>query len=173
MASGQAKDTSRSRASARATTTEPTDDNAVFVDVDVVAEVIRKSSSIAEVIADQSNAVSGNKKATKFYKSFVAEIVSDDDFENAFSVAKSVETLSEDEAAVAEAEQELNPVVQLLLRALDVLLFVVEKTFTVILPSTVLYTKTAIQRLYEINRSGKGRRGWELLRRSADAKGRY
>jgi hypothetical protein len=173
VASGQAKDTSRSRASARATTTEPTDDNAVFVDVDVVAEVIRKSSSIAEVIADQSNAVSGNKKATKFYKSFVAEIVSDDDFENAFSVAKSVETLSEDEAAVAEAEQELNPVVQLLLRALDVLLFVVEKTFTVILPSTVLYTKTAIQRLYEINRSGKGRRGWELLRRSADAKGRY
>ena len=107
------------------------------------------------------------------YKSFLAEVVSDEDVASAFGEAKAVQNLSEEELLAEEAHEEPSLAVKALLRVLDVAFFVLEKSVTVVLPAAYRYSVNAKIRYQEIQRNGQGRRGWEFLRRSADAKGRY
>jgi hypothetical protein len=107
------------------------------------------------------------------YKTFMAEVVSDEDIESVFGEARTVQNLSEEELEAVEAEEEPNLAVTALLRVLDVAFFVLEKSVTVILPAVVRYSFNAKIRYEEIQRNGQGHVGWEFLRRSANAKGRY
>ena len=145
-----------------------------YMYVDVVPEVIWQagpvSSDLAEVITDDD---AEQSTASFNYKTFAAEVVSDEDVDTAFGGAKEVRNLSEEEIAFEEVEEEPNIAVMAALRVLDVVFYVFEKSFTVVLPATVQYSVTAAQRYGEVKRSGQGQKGWELLRRSADAKGRY
>ena len=149
--------------------------DAVFVDV--VPEAVVQTQYMADVIiSDTEYIVDDNTQGASVsdrYKSFVAEVVSDEDVDTAFGGAKEVRNLSEEEVAAEEVEEEPNVAILALLRTLDVVFYVLEKSFTVVLPSTIQYCLTAARRYNEIQRSGQGHEGWELLRRSADAKGRY
>jgi hypothetical protein len=101
----------------------------------------------------------------------IAEIVSEDDFENAVGAAKNVFEVQGDEDS--SKKEERNPVIIILLRSLDVAFFISEKAFTVGIPGTILLVKTALTRLDEINRLGLGSEGWKKLCNIANAKGRY
>lgn len=144
--------------------------DAVFVDV--APEVDAQSLYMADSFVDDT-AMEDESAGLPKYRSFVAEVVSDEDVDTAFGGAKEVRNLSEDELAEEEVEEEPNVLVLAALRTLDVLFFVLEKSFTVALPATIQSAVTAAQRYGEVQRSGQGREGWETLRRSADAKGRY
>lgn len=145
-----------------------------YMYVDVVPEVVWQaepvSSGFAEIITDDD---AEQSTASFNYKTFAAEVVSDEDVDTAFGGAKEVRNLSEEEIAFEEVEVEPNIAVMAALRVLDVVFYVFEKGFTVVLPATIQYSVTAAQRYGEVQRSGQGQKGWELLRRSADAKGRY
>ena len=104
-----------------------------FVDVVASAPVTNggESESTSTVVPEQD----GQQQAV--YASSVVELISDDDFEAAVgetkqAVAVSAEAYAE-ETAVAEGsgEKESNIVFDLLLRSIDVLFFLLEKTFTV------------------------------------------
>lgn len=113
-------------------------------------------------------------------KSFNAEIVTDDDFEIAVGgqPAKRVATFRGDDVdnddgdAVSEPEQP-NIVTVALLRSLDVVFFVVEKFFTVVVLKAVVIGTNVVRRLEETTWEGKGSRGWKPIRKTASAKGRY
>jgi hypothetical protein len=99
----------------------------------------------------------------------MAEIVSDDDFESAVNSAKKVF-----EVAVEDTKrEEPNLLFIVILRSLDVLFFVTEKTVTVVIPGTIVVVRTAWTRLDEMNRMGMGSEGWKELVNLAAAKGRY
>jgi hypothetical protein len=100
----------------------------------------------------------------------MAEIVSDNDFETAaLNAAKKVLAVSADDRRKAEP----NLLYILVLRSLDVLFFITEKTVTVVVPGTMVVVRTAWTRLEEMQRSGMGSKGWKELGNLADAKGRY
>ena len=142
-------------------TGEGTHMEAAYV-VDVVPEKVVKTMDDTIVSPEDTQ-----------YKSFLAEVVSDEDVASAFGEAKAVQNLSEEELLAEEAQEEPSLAVKALLRVLDVAFFVLEKSVTVVLPAAYRYSVNAKIRYQEIQRNGQGRRGWEFLRRSADAKGRY
>lgn len=101
----------------------------------------------------------------------MAEIVTDDDFDNAVGAAKAA---FDGSGVYEESEKkENNILMQATLRSLDVVLFIVERALTVGVPSTVMALKTAMTRVEEVNRNGKGSVGWKQLGNLADTKGRY
>eukprot|EP00977_Amphora_coffeiformis_P011378 scaffold2753_cov154-Amphora_coffeaeformis.AAC.1 len=157
---------------------EPITKRASFIDalvVDIVPEVVMQSDALTDALAGDTEVVMDddfNELGVPKYRSFVAEVVSDDDVETAFGGAKAVKNLSEEEIE-EESVQEPNLAVKAVLRTLDIVFFVLEKSFTVVLPATIRYSVTAARRYDEVQRSGQGHEGWELLHRSADAKGRY
>ena len=111
-------------------------------------------------------------------KSFNAEIVTDDDFDNI--ATKRVATFRGDDAYYDDdsddddtEKQEPNLVTVAVLRSLDVVFFVVEKFFTVAVPKAVMIGSNVVQRLAEAQHEGKGSTGWREIRKTASAKGRY
>jgi len=158
---------------------EPITQKAQFIDalvVDIVPEVVMRSDTLAEALAGDSGVDINNnyvESGLPKYKSFIAEVVSDDDVETAFGGAKAVKNLSDEEIEEEESVQEPSMAVKALLRTLDIVFFVLEKSFTVVLPATIRYSVTAARRYDEVQRSGQGHEGWELLHNFADAKGRY
>jgi hypothetical protein len=63
--------------------------------------------------------------------------------------------------------------VQVTLRSLDVLFFVVEKTLTVGIPKIIETSQTVSSRLDEVNRSGMGTKGWQNIRNTVTGSRRY
>lgn len=99
----------------------------------------------------------------------MAELVSDDEFADAVGSSRQVLAVGEDDD---KAEQE-NVVMLYTLRLLDIVFFVLEKTFTVAIPKSILVAETFSRRLTEVNQGGKGTAGWQQIRNLADPKGRY
>jgi hypothetical protein len=98
----------------------------------------------------------------------VAEIVSDEVFDDAVGVSQGIMNAGE-----VDENKQPNELVLYSLRALDVAFFVVEKTYTVVIPKSMLIAQTASRRILEVQESGKGSKGWKPMRNAADAKGRY
>lgn len=105
--------------------------------------------------------------------SFAAEIVSDDDFDAAFGQAKTTKAVISDGNDEDDEEQAANPMAELTLRALDVVFFVLEKTFTVVIPSALRIGQTVTMRIQEMQKTNAGSAGWETVKSVVDAKGRY
>lgn len=101
----------------------------------------------------------------------VAEIVSDDDFENAVGAAKVVLEVTGEEGEPEDTGE--NVFIRTTLRSLDVVFFVIERVVTVGVPSTVNIIKTVMTRVEEVNRNGKGSVGWKQVGNLANTKGRY
>ena len=99
----------------------------------------------------------------------VPELVSDDAFEEAVGV-RQVESIDMEEDEV-EAERPF--ILTAVLRSLDVAFFVLEKIFIVAIPRSASFASTAASRINEVNQGGKGKKGWESIRNTADPKGRY
>lgn len=70
-------------------------------------------------------------------------------------------------------EEPENPLIVVTLRALDVIFFVAEKALTVGLPGLIDAFKMARTRTDEIQRSGLGKDGWDLLENTSSASKRY
>lgn len=141
-------------------------------------------TNVAEVVSDSD------------VRTATVEVISDEDFENAmFSSTKDATTVSEVESS---EEEKPDIVVNLLLRGLDVVLFVGEKLFTVsydgfavvlsvsrkplinlllwlqvAIPKTISVVSTATKRISEVNRSGMGHRGWKTIKNTEKGNKRY
>jgi len=110
-----------------------------------------------------------------------AELVSDDDFDVAVGeprLAKGVAgDFDGDDGDLAHRDDDGDNISNALalasLRTLDVAFFVVEKTFTVAIPNTLVVGETVTRRTLQANQGGKGHQGWQRVRNSADPKGRY
>jgi hypothetical protein len=136
----------------------------VFDFVDVVPEAVFRREPDHE---HRNRATSGlEEEAIEF--GMIAELVSDEDFDVAVGVPRTVVDVGD-----AAGEEGPNELVQLSLRALDVAFFVFEKTFTVVLPKSYVIAQTAARRLAEVREGGRGSTGWKPVRNAADAKGRY
>jgi hypothetical protein len=99
----------------------------------------------------------------------LAEIVSDEDFDGAVGVSRRVGDAGDE----VHENKEPSELVLYSLRALDIAFFVVEKTYTVVIPKSMLIAQTASRRFHEVQESGKGSKGWKPVRNAANAKGRY
>jgi len=103
------------------------------------------------------------------YRGVDVEVISDDDFDVAVGGAE----------AVAEAEEVIdngfqdNPVAQVLLRAADIVFFVVEKVFLTGFPQIVLVSTTAARRIEETRMRGQGTIGWARFEKLDNAESRY
>lgn len=101
----------------------------------------------------------------------IAEIVTDDVFDVAVGQRSAAASVAEDEDG--EETGDSGVLVQATLRSLDVLFFIVEKTLTVGIPKVVETSKTVSSRLEEVNRSGKGTKGWQNIRNTVSGSKRY
>ena len=105
----------------------------------------------------------------------VAEIITDEDFDRAMGenakVAVSVTTAADDIDEEARTEED-SLVVRVVLRSLDVTLFVLEKVIAGV-PDTIVATQRIAQRVAEVQRDGRGTQGWTPIKYSAEPKGRY
>ena len=152
-------------ASAAAAKVEP-----AYLDVDVIVGEVNPDTVVVE-----SNHKAEPQAATIFVDDgidaagagLIAEIVTDDDFDRAFGEAKVAVEVNE-----AEEEKEDNILVQVLLRSLDVTFFLLEKIVAGI-PGAIERSQTALTRFAEVNRDGRGTKGWKPVKNLADTKGRY
>ncbi|GKZ00197.1 hypothetical protein MPSEU_000972700 [Mayamaea pseudoterrestris] len=137
--------------------------------LDVIPEPLYSKQSspffAAEVVLDDEHHQQASSSP-----GFVAEIVTDEDFDAAFGQARVTTTV---EAGDEDEEQTSNPLVDLSLRALDVVFYVLEKTITVVIPSTLRIGQTVSDRILEMQKTNNGSAGWERVRNTVDAKGRY
>jgi len=139
--------------------------------IDVIPDAI-----VTEMVSNNAEKYTGIK-ATVFVEGvdatgvgLVAEIITDEDFDSAVGAAKvAVEVAVEEEAE----KKEDSVLVQMTLRSLDIVFFVIEKILTVGIPGTTVLVKTALMRLEEVNREGKGSEGWQQFGNLADTKGKY
>jgi hypothetical protein len=148
--------------------------------VDVIPEIVAtrpmepSSHDVVEVKSTASEnfdvTVLDDEKESQGY-TFAAELVTDDDFDVAVGRAKSVKALTEEE--MEEKTEQPSLVSMFLLRSLDVVFFLVEKTLTVGVPKAIALSKTISIRIDEINRDGRGTKGWQQFRKSASPRGRY
>ena len=106
---------------------------------------------------------------------YVAEIVTEDDFETAVgSTFKQVYNVNDDDdKEISESESSPNILLVIVLRSIDVVLFVTEKLLTVGIPGTITIVTNVVTRVDEMNRLGLGTKGWKELGNVAKAKGRY
>ena len=116
-----------------------------------------------------------------------SEYAEEDDFDSVYASAEFVSEVDED--SFIQTDEDLNSaafdelssdntsepplITKLALRTLDVVLFVVEKTFTVGLPGIFNAYSTAKGRNEEVRRNGLGKEGWEQLENVNDASKRY
>ncbi|KAL3930596.1 MAG: hypothetical protein SGBAC_011696 [Bacillariaceae sp.] len=101
-----------------------------------------------------------DQEATDAMRRVSAEIVSDDDFDNAMGQAKVAEEMGEEEEE--EEDDELNPATMFALRSLDVVLLAGEKTASV-LPSLINLGGTVTERVANAKNDGQGTEGWEII----------
>jgi hypothetical protein len=101
----------------------------------------------------------------------IAELVTDDDFDVAVGQRRATVSVAEDEDD--EETKDSGVLVQVTLRSLDVIFFVVEKTLTVGIPKIVETSQTVSSRLDEVNRSGMGTKGWKNIRNTVTGSRRY
>lgn len=103
----------------------------------------------------------------------MAEIVSDDDFDNAVGAAKVAFAVKGEDNESDDMKEQDNVVLQATLRSLDVIFFIVERVVVVGLPGTVETIQTAVTRAHGVYQNGQGSVGWKNLVSVASANGRY
>jgi len=141
-----------------------------FVDVDIVMGEIVPDTVVMEFHEAPPASIRVDESIDAAGAGLLAEIVSDEDFDRAFGEAKVVvEVTDQDEQ---EEEKEDSIVVQAALRALDVTFFVLEKLIGGV-PVTIATTQRVVQRVAEVNRDGRGTKGWTPVKNLANTKGRY
>lgn len=146
--------------------------------IEVVPEVVMRTSTVerglGEVIGEQHDGaetvVVDSNEVDGAGAGLIAEIVTDDDFDIAVGQRSAASYVPEDGL---EEEKKDSILVQASLRSLDVVFFVVEKTFTVGVPRLIETSKTVSSRLDEVNRSGLGRQGWQSIRNTITGSKRY
>jgi hypothetical protein len=144
--------------------------------IEVVPEAVIRSYSAengfietslegAEVVVIESDDIDASSAG------LIAELVTDDDFDVAVGQRKTAVAVPEDEDD--EESKDNGVLVQVTLRSLDVLFFVVEKTLTVGIPRIIETSQTVSSRVDEVNRSGMGTKGWENIRNTVTGSRRY
>jgi hypothetical protein len=144
--------------------------------IEVVPEAVIRSYSAengfietslegAEVVVIESDDIDASSAG------LIAELVTDDDFDVAVGQRKTAVAVAEDEDD--EETKDNGVLVQVTLRSLDVLFFVVEKTLTVGIPRIIETSQTVSSRVDEVNRSGMGTKGWKNIRNTVTGSRRY
>jgi len=100
---------------------------------------------------------------------FMAEVVTDDAFDTAVGEQKAVASVVDE----VEEEEEPNLALIVILRSFDIIFFLLEKLFVVAIPRSIQLASTAAKRWEEVNRNGMGKKGWDMIKNTADPKGRY
>jgi hypothetical protein len=144
--------------------------------IEVVPEAVMRSYSAengsieahlegAEVLVIESDDIDASSAG------LIAELVTDDDFDVAVGQRRATVSVAEDEDD--EETKDSGVLVQVTLRSLDVLFFVLEKTLTVGIPKIIETSQTVSSRLDEVNRSGMGTKGWKNIRNTVTGSRRY
>jgi hypothetical protein len=132
------------------------------------------SSNVTDAQKVSTNVYGEQDKMDAVAAELVAEIITDEAFDSAVGGAKVAVEVSADEIGnTVEGKEEMNVVMKITLRSLDVIFFIMEKVLLVGVPGTVRVVSTAIRRVEEVGRDGRGTRGWKQIRNLADTKGRY
>lgn len=102
-----------------------------------------------------------------------AEVISEEDFESVFGQAKAVNILGDLDDDEDDDEQKApNLLVQLTLRALDVVFLVVEKT-VLLIPDVLAVSTRVATRVGDVSREGMGQIGWQPLNTKIRGSKRY
>jgi hypothetical protein len=133
-----------------------------YVDVEPVMYTISNQHSIHYRDDVDTASEAGNDR------SVMAELITDDDDDSTFAMGPARNAAEYNE----QEEMKLNLVLDLTLRAFDVVFFMLEKTFTVLLPKSLEIGKTVSQRLQGVS-NYEGTRGWKIVSTTTNAKGRY
>jgi hypothetical protein len=99
------------------------------------------------------------------------EVISDDDFDSAVG-AKKVAVASQYEVEEA-GKKEKDIIGFVLLRGLDILVLVIEKLFTSVIPGAIVIGSTASKRFADVAREGMGSKGWRKLENVQSGSKRY
>ena len=129
---------------------------------------VARENLVAEIVSDNDDARTVDSSEME-NDGLVAELVNDIDFEANFGGRKATTAADLDEEEVKEP----NLAIQLTLRTLDVIFFVLEKVFIAGIPRTITVTGTAVRRLQAVNTKGMGASGWQQISKVRDSKGRY
>ena len=142
----------------------------IYPEVEVVTSSTPFQSSVLETNDNDNTNYYGN-----------VEVVANDDDDNVNYYGNVEVVTIDDDADMTSAvvdenvveEQPENPLIVVTLRALDIIFFVAEKALTVGLPGLIDTFKMARTRTDEIQRSGLGKDGWDLLENTSSASKRY
>lgn len=154
------------------------------VEVSVVAEdkdpvtrkndVRKKILSDAEIISSSQLFVNNTESLDPIEDdisySEVEVLIDDDDLIEDEVLLNSAK---DDSVSFTETTSNPSPFVTITLRALDVILFILEKSITIGIPSIITATTRFSERREEINRNGLGRVGWKKINNICSAKKRY
>jgi len=120
----------------------------------------------------------GSSSTTRTYTTPEVELVLDDEYDDDGGRMENSKSL--DDVAYArvigeyeEEEEKENIFATVMLRAVDVVLFVGEKTLTTGIPTLVNGCNNIATRRDEINREGRGKEGWDLLKHLNKGNKRY
>lgn len=128
------------------------------------AEIISSS----QLFVDDNELLDPNEDGISYSE---VEVLTDDDelFEEVFLNSAKDDSVS----SFAETTSNPSPLVTITLRALDVILFIVEKSITIGIPGIITATARFAERTEEINRNGLGKMGWKKINNLCSAKKRY
>lgn len=150
---GQAKD---------ATESEIVD---VIPEAFVYAVATTPVASVSERAREADDGISNAAAAAAdAFASSVVELVSDDDFEEAVGETKQAVAVFDDdnEAIEGTGNEKPNVIFTLLLRSLDIMFFLLEKTLIAV-PTVISTTSLALERMDKINKGGLGSEGWQVI----------
>ena len=101
-------------------------------------------------------------------------LMDDEEFDDGYFDVKAATSVSEDEMSreLDDGDREPPIILKLLLRTLDVIFFVAEKTLVAV-PVMIDTSKTISKRLEKENRGGLGKDGWEPLENLQEGRKRY
>jgi len=116
------------------------------------------ASLVSDLMTDQS--FQDSQQAINSETKPLVEIVTEADFDEFAFEAKAVSQELEDLSSVDEKEQLF---VVIILRTIDVIFFIIEKTLTVILPGILQTYVSVSTKVNETNRKGLGKEGWDVL----------
>lgn len=134
------------------------------------AEIISSSQLFVDNDTKNSNTEGLDPKEDVISYSQVEVLTDDDDLleDDVF-----LNSAKDNSASFPADTRNSSPFVTIPLRALDVILFVVEKTITIGIPGIITATTRFTERREEINRNGLGRIGWKKINNLCSAKKRY
>lgn len=137
-------------------------------DAGYVVDVVPEGFVANEGSSTSPEAVNGDVDALKEdLRAVAAELVLESEFED-----QRIENTKRVEDSTEDTTKESNVLTVAFLRSIDVLLFVLEKTFTVAVPRFLETGKIAASRIDETLREGRGSIGWKSISK-ASARGRY